>query len=237
MTIPWWDDRAIDAIRRIESGGNDYSVTGSNRGPFQYSADLWRQYGGGGNVFNRADATAAYRRSSADDAAAYRRAFGTDPSGGQNYVLHQQGREGGKALYANPDMSAVQAIARFYRNPRTAYQAIAGNIPSDVRSQYDPRTMTARDFTNLWENKFNRFAGQSGAPLGVPSGAPVAAPPEILTAARTQYPGRIGSLGAGGIPPPMAGWLGNLFGNRQEAADPVPPLLPRAAPDMGVADP
>src|SRR5262245_27320990 len=227
MAIPWWDDRAIDAIRRIESGGNDYTRTGSNYGPFQYSPDLWRQYGGGGDIFNRADATAAYRRSSADDAAAYRKAFGQDPTGGQNYVLHQQGRAGGTALYSNPDTAAWQAIARYYRNPRTAQRAISGNIPSDVRSQYNPLTMTARDFTNLWENKFNRFAG---APLGVPTApAQVPSPPEILTAARTQYPGRIGSLGAGGGTAPLAGglgWLSNLFGGRQEAADPVQPLLP-----------
>jgi hypothetical protein len=100
------------------------------------------------------------------------RVFGRDPSGGELYVAHQQGTTGAKALFGAPNASAVDVLERIYGSRRTATKAIRLNIPSDspLRRQ-DVATITAKQFTDMWVNKFSRQAGDASPMVADGAGA------------------------------------------------------------------
>jgi hypothetical protein len=91
------------------------------------------------------------------------RALGREPTDAEYYLAHQQGRAGAAALLSaaqnNPNTPAWQAIRRFYGSDAIARRAIGGNAPgmNPVRASM----MTAGQFVDFWNNKFNHFAGRS----------------------------------------------------------------------------
>jgi hypothetical protein len=74
----------------------------------------------------------------------------------QMYTVYQQGVGGGvamlKALQTNPNASAVQTVAPYYKNPQEALQAIQENGGNS--------TMTVQQFTDLLKTKCNNVYGQ-----------------------------------------------------------------------------
>lgn len=85
-----------------------------------------------------------------------RESLGREPSGAEVYLAHQQGLAGAKALLNAPaDVSAVDAISRFYGSDNAkATAAITKNGGSE--------NMTAGQFVQMWERKFNKRTGQDG---------------------------------------------------------------------------
>lgn len=146
-------------IAQIESRMNPGAANpnSSARGLFQFltkgPGSSWAEYGRGADVFDpyaNADAGARYTR---DNVAHLRNALGRDPTPGETYLAHQQGRGGAVALLRNPEALAVDALAPVQRDPHAAI-ALNGGRPD----------MTAGQFAALWDNKFNGIRGQS--PVG-----------------------------------------------------------------------
>jgi len=247
MPIPWYDPRTYDIAQGFESGPRRgdyfYGRTGSNRGPFQFGPQEWKDYGRGGDINSYADARAAAEREYAKNATAYQKQFGKEMTGDIGYLYHQQGPAGAPALLNNPNSLAWQAIRPFYKDDATAQSAIWGNVPSDRRAGYNPATMTAQQFTDLWRDKFVSKLG--GAPLSPapritdlndPRYQTPLSVPQIMAMTRAQLPGyndRSG-LGAGGYPAdrsasalmPTAGGLvdvNDILGGPQQPPPSAPP--------------
>lgn len=82
-------------------------------------------------------------------------ALGRNPTDQELYLAHQQGGAGARALLSNPDRSAVEVLAPFYKSHKdptgmnTATQAIVGN-----GGRAD---MTSKDFAGYWANKWDSY--------------------------------------------------------------------------------
>lgn len=81
--------------------------------------------------------------------------LGRDPTWGEVYLAHQQGVGGATQMILHPDQPAVSG-------PVTR-AAVSGNIPGNLRSQYDPSTITGRQFADLWTSRFGDPVIASGA--------------------------------------------------------------------------
>lgn len=133
----------------------------SARGLYQFMTapgGSWQEYGRGGNPLDPAANADAGMRYTKDNIAHLKSAIGRDPSPGEVYLAHQQGRAGAAALLSNPSAPAVDVIRKFYRNPETARSAITlnGGTPD----------MTAAQFAAKWTGRFD--GGQSPAGTGQP---------------------------------------------------------------------
>lgn len=143
---------------RIESGLNPMAANPSSsaRGLFQFltrPGGSWSSYGRGGNPLDpyaNADAGARY---TADNINLLKTKLGRDPTPGEMYLAHQQGPAGAAALLADPQARATDVLAKFYKHPATALQAIKlnGGTPD----------ISAGDFAAKWLSKFD---GSAAAP-------------------------------------------------------------------------
>jgi hypothetical protein len=138
----------------VESGGRAEAGAGtSHQGFIQASTDYWKNYGGGGSMFNPVDSAYALARSTAHDRQVLAQTLGRDPSDAELYLAHQQGPGGAKALFANPNLPAADAlvVGGAYRTREMAAKAISGN-------RGDPNA-PASVFTTGWINRFNNTPG------------------------------------------------------------------------------
>ena len=246
-------DPYIARLFQIESGGNPYAVTGSNRGLGQFGPAEEAQYGI--NDQNRTDPAAqaaAVQRERAQYAPSLQKALGRDPHAGEDYLVHQQGQAGGPALLTGGDMPAWQAIRPFYKSDAMAQKAISGNLPT--ASGLDPAKTTAKQFSQFWVNKFE--GGQGGSqPQQTASAAPSPGPAPFQAIPPATAPNLplFGQAAQGALataapaaPPPSffstmpapqpQQQIASMFGNSQPApqAAPMPQAPPsRPPPDLG----
>jgi hypothetical protein len=179
-------DPYTQRLFQIESGGNPYSVTGSNRGLGQFGPQEERMYGITGA--NRADPQAqadAVARERQHHTSILADALGRDPSPGELYIMHQQGIAGGPALLtADPNTPAWKTVRPYYNSDYMAKKAITGNIPSNNPLYGMPADNIATGaFTGLWKDKFEGgmqggymppTQAASGSPPGLPTQADAA---------------------------------------------------------------
>lgn len=153
------DPNQFATLARIESGFNPAATNGKHAGLFQFSPSTGLQYGlGGAARFDPAASADAAARLWRDNAAALRPVLGRDAMGWETYVAHQQGIGGAKALFANPNMRATDALnsLSYYRDrPGLAAQAITGN-----GGRAD---MTSTQFLDVWKQKFEAMGGSLDA--------------------------------------------------------------------------
>ncbi|MBN9471664.1 MAG: phage tail length tape measure family protein [Bosea sp.] len=153
------DPNQFATLARIESGFNPAATNGKHAGLFQFAPSTGLQYGLGGAARFDASASAdAAARLWRDNAAALRPVLGRDAMGWETYVAHQQGIGGAKALFANPNMRATDALnsLSYYRDrPGLAAQAITGN-----GGRAD---MTSTQFLDVWKQKFEAMGGSLDA--------------------------------------------------------------------------
>lgn len=148
----------LDSVIHIESGGDPNRIKGSYKGLGQLSDAQFRKYGPkGGNIFNADDNLAATTNKFVDMANNFNRKYGRAPTATELYLAHQQGEGGLAAHMRNPDGLAWENMASTAEGRRKgdawAKRAIWGNVPDDVKSQYDLNTMTSQDFMNMWGRK------------------------------------------------------------------------------------
>lgn len=187
LVAPGYTGRVI----QIESGGDPYNVTGSNRGLGQFGPEEERRYGiTSANYTDRAVQERALQMEAAENMPRLANVLGRPPTPAELYITHQQGQAGGPALLANPDKPAWEVLRPFYGSDRMAKLAISGNIPQGPLRGVPVENITAGQFTSTWSNFFNRGgngavpAGGSltpgvsvGAGLSAPGALPLAAPP------------------------------------------------------------
>lgn len=132
------DPAAALRTANIESRGDPMAANPSGAtGLFQFMPKTWAQYGRGGDPTDPTANTDAYFRLARDNAAHFQRQFGRAPTPGESYLMHQQGAGGASALLQSPDAPAESIVGS-----KAVLQN--GGRPG----------MTARDFANLWTNKF-----------------------------------------------------------------------------------
>ncbi|MPZ19550.1 MAG: transglycosylase SLT domain-containing protein [Luteitalea sp.] len=148
---------------QLESGMNPAArnPNSSAGGLFQQIDSNWKQYGRGDRFdpVASADAAARFWR---DNQAAYRKTFGSDPTGDQFYLMHQQGGQGGINLLRNPTQPASSVVSE-----------------DAIRLNAGQPGMTAGDFANLWTKKFGagtQPVGSRAATAPDAAGAPGVAP-------------------------------------------------------------
>jgi hypothetical protein len=163
----------------------------------------------------------AYRQERADKGPKFEQRVGRKPSLNEHYVMHQQGLEGGIALYQQPNELAAKVLAPFYGSEAQAAKIIQANGGNPQG--------TAKNFTDMWEARFNRNQRGTQPPAPPPSQAPQRLPPQIDT------PGRQGSVQpnqqiafAGGGPssnPDVNRMMEQRLDARRPPGDDVPGLL------------
>lgn len=192
--------RFIPRIVQIESGGNPDARTGSYTGLLQMGPDERAKYGGDG----LGAGLAMYR----DRAAQFEKQYGRQPTPTEFYLANQQGTGGLAAHLGNPDAPAWQNMASTaegrQKGASWAKQAIWGNVPTDVRSQYPGGvdSLTSGQFMDIWRRKLGDGAPQtvasaSNPPSGPGADSPVAIAPSAAGASGGGAPGT--SLPAAGM--------------------------------------
>jgi len=89
------DPATLKGIAGIESSMNPGSNRGAAtqyKGLFQIGREEWAQYGRGGDIYNADDNADAAARMLKDHAGWFKDRYGQEPSPGQLYMMHQQGR-------------------------------------------------------------------------------------------------------------------------------------------------
>ncbi len=91
-------------------------------------------------------------------------ALGRPATGAELYLAHQQGPQGAAALLHNPTANAVSVLTPLYGSAAKAQAAITqnGGTPD----------MTAGQFANMWESKYNAPAGASSAQPSAATASP-----------------------------------------------------------------
>lgn len=146
----------------IESGmGTAPDRKGSQyQGVFQMGDDRWKEAGGTPEARGDQGAQVSVGVKSLGmtrDQLAQK--IGRQPEPWEVYLAHQQGVTGAAALLgANPDASAVQTLAPFYKDGG-ALKAIIGNMPGEPDAN-----VTAGGFTGLWRDRFKSIAKNYGNP-------------------------------------------------------------------------
>ena len=130
--------RTFTTIAKIES---NFDAAAINRqsgacGVFQFMPGTARQYGLP-NCRNAEANIRAAARLLLDNQRAFVQAFGRKPTGGESYLMHQQGADGAIKLLRHPNVLATSIIGK---------QAVIQNGGKP--------TMTATQFADLWIRKF-----------------------------------------------------------------------------------
>jgi hypothetical protein len=152
-------DNYINRTFQIESGGNPYAVTGSNRGLSQFGPEEESRYGiNDTNRYTPGAQARGLQLEARDNTAKLERVLGRTPEPWEYYLAHQQGGAGGPALLsalaADPNQPAWEAIRPYYRSDRIAKQAITGNVYDNLKG-VSADNISVADFTNYWRDKFN----------------------------------------------------------------------------------
>ena len=152
------DPETMTRIAQVESRMNPNAANpnSSARGIYQFMTrpgGSWDEYGKGANPLDPLANIDAGMRYTQDNLAHFKKAMGREPTPGETYLMHQQGRGGATALLRSPDMPAVDALATAYGGDRNkAMQAI-------VQNGGNPN-MTAGQFAQRWTSKFSDLPGR-----------------------------------------------------------------------------
>jgi hypothetical protein len=152
-----FDPDKLAAMVSIESSGRPSATTGSYKGLLQLSDSEFAKYGNGGDIMDPRDNLEAGVKALQAKEAGFKREFGREPSATELYLMHQQGEAGLRAHEKNPDSPAWENMASTGEGKQKgddwAKRAVWGNVPSDMRSQFDVDTMTSREFMAVWTAK------------------------------------------------------------------------------------
>lgn len=130
----------------LESGGRNLENPNSSAGGFlQWTNSTASQYKVTKGDFD--SEINGKEKFDADNAKEFKSAFGRNPSGWEEYMLHQQGGAGGSAIIANPDKNIVDVLSPFYKDKENLRDAIINNGGSV--------DMTAKEFSDIWRKKYN----------------------------------------------------------------------------------
>lgn len=228
-----FDDSFTDRLFQLESSGNPYAVTGSNRGLGQFSPDLERKYGIK-DWTDRDQQRTAVQREMGEFAPVLSKTLGRDPTPGEGYLAHQQGLSGAVAHLNNPSGVAWQNVRQYYPSDRIAKDAIWGNIPDNAKLSPNFHKgmfpggvddVTSGDLSNGWIGKFEGSPASSAVAGTVPAGAAAngssAAVGGLLAGTDVSGSDMAASLGR----------IGKLFSqNDQMPEAPAPPPIQYAVP-------
>ena len=153
-----------DSLRRLvflESKGDPLAKSdkSSAAGLLQFTTDTARQFGLT-NPYDPVASLDAGARLWTANKQYLSQALGRAPTDGELYLAHQQGAAGARALLANPEQKAVDALAAVYGGDKQrALTALTNNGGT--------AGMTAGQFANKWTSKFGGATGVA-SDTGVP---------------------------------------------------------------------
>lgn len=137
----------FERLAQVESAGNPNARNPSGAaGLYQFMPGTAKEYGLD-NPYDPIASRKAAERLTADNRAALAKALGRDPGPGELYLAHQQGAGGARALLANPEAPAVEALSSAYGGNRQ--KALAAILQNGGKPD-----MRAGDFANKWISKF-----------------------------------------------------------------------------------
>ena len=142
---------ALLAIAKIESGFNPNAQNprSSAGGLFQFTDATAKEYGLTGDKRNDVAAQAdAAARMIQTNSRSLTKTLGRAPNAGELYLAHQQGLTGARALLANPNLTAAQALEGIY----------GGRAASVIRQNGGDPNAPASQFASQWVNKGNETA-------------------------------------------------------------------------------
>jgi len=133
----------LDNVAQIESGGDPtaQNPNSSASGLYQFTDPVAAQYGLDDPTDPQA-ATQAMKALTADNYATMSKALGRAPTEAELYLAHQQGATGAAKLLSDPDAPAVDVLGK-----------------KQVLNNGGNADMTAGDFANMWQGKYNKVAG------------------------------------------------------------------------------
>ena len=180
---------------QIESGlnPNAHNAASGAAGAFQFVPSTARQYGLD-NPYDPVASADAAARLLRDNQSYLTKALGRDPTGGELYLAHQQGAGGAAKLLSNPDAPAASIVG-----------------PLAVQQNGGTTGMTAKQFSDMWANKFagtpttggkGQLAALYGGGAPMPSlapGAAVAATLPMLEDGTSQPPQPAPTVSNGGV--------------------------------------
>jgi hypothetical protein len=183
----------LKGIASIESSMNPESNRDratQYKGLFQMGGNEWKQYGGGGDIYNARDNANAAAKMLADHAQWFNNQYGREPSPAELYMMHQQGR----GFFKNGTMTNV-----------------AGNPFPGMRGPQTPQSF-AQGWGDTLIRRMAPFGGASSIYANAnanPAASAVAAGPPMPTlqgigpeAPVGQPPGTaVGAMASGGPPP------------------------------------
>jgi hypothetical protein len=150
--------KGLARVVQIESAGKPDAGAGrSHVGLGQFSEETARLVG----IADRHDPAQSIfgiQRYAALNRPALVKVLNREPTDGELYLAHQQGPAGAAALFRQPDVPAVVALAPVYHGNQAAAAAAIKNNGGDPNAP-------ARDFTSMWVKKF----GQNVTPTAVPA--------------------------------------------------------------------
>jgi hypothetical protein len=149
-----------DSFRRLvflESKGDPLAKSdkSSAAGLLQFTTDTARQFGLT-NPYDPVASLDAGARLWTANKQYLSQALGRAPTDGELYLAHQQGAAGARALLANPEQKAVDALTTVYGGDKQrALTALTNNGGT--------ASMTAGQFADKWTSKFGGASGVAGA--------------------------------------------------------------------------
>jgi hypothetical protein len=214
-------------VARLESGFNPQAYNRSGAaGLFQFMPGTARDYGLQ-NPYDPATATRAFTQLTLDNRAYLAGRLARQPTAGELYLAHQQGRQGAFDLLSNPSA------------PATSVVGTAAVVQNGGRAD-----MTAAEFSSMWTTKLDgagasvqAFAATTDAAKssveGLGSGAQSVA--KTVTDAATGVGGSAKALetAAGQVPAQAEGFFQSLFGALGKGVDTVGSAVGGAGSGIG----
>jgi len=159
---------SADLMRRfaqIESSGNPKAVTGSHLGLYQFTKDLFQDYGGG-DIYSAKDNAMAMAAKLAHDSRTFTSKYKRDATDSDLYMIHNQGAAGYGAHMSNPEGVAWQNIRPYYESDAMAKSAIWGNVPDSVKSKVGSvDNLKSGQFMDFWHTRSGGGAQAATPPL------------------------------------------------------------------------
>lgn len=145
----------LSATATIESGNNPNAKNpnSSASGLYQFTADTAQEFGLT-DPFDPVASTDAMVKLTKRNQEHLRKVLGREPTGEELYLAHQQGATGALKLLESPDKLAVEVVGR-----------------DQVLLNGGHENMTAREYAQLWGNKYNKVGGKEPVTSGVPTTA------------------------------------------------------------------
>ena len=160
----------MNAIKKIESGGNPNARTGSYKGLYQLSDSEFKRLGGRGNIFDPQENTRIAGLKLQQEADQVAKKLGRDLTPGEIYLVHQQGVGGAYEHLSNPNRPAWQSMHATgegrSKGEGWSRLAIWGNVPDKDKAKYGSvDNLTSGEFTKMWDARVMRGGGGgSGEP-------------------------------------------------------------------------